>query len=85
MKPMMKKEENPQLPALPSLNGVRRYYIYNADHVNKAKCVEDGRESVTKGDYKIVEVHKHGAGTDCPGVYLKDRGDKCFRFGKGIG
>lgn len=84
MKQMIKREENPLLGPLPSLDGVRRYYIYNADHINKEECVNQGRASIRKNDYKMVEVHKHGASEECPGVYLKDRGNKCFRFGKGI-
>lgn len=86
MKQMSKREENPELPAIPTdqLRTVRRYYVYNPDHINKAECVRQGRESISKGDCKFVELHKHSAGVECPGVYLKDRGDKCFRFGKGI-
>lgn len=86
MKQMIKREDNPLLQDIPEAlrRSVRRYYIYNPDHINKAECVVQGQASINKGDYKIVEVHKHGAGAECPGVYLKDRGDKCFRFGKGI-
>jgi hypothetical protein len=81
-----RKEENPLLPAIPldMRNKVRQYYIYNPDHINKTECVTQGRASIQKGDYKYVEVHKHGAGTMCPGMHLKDLDDKCFRIGKGI-
>jgi len=84
----IRRASNRLLEPIPNdlLSTVRTYYIYNEDHINKAECVAQGRASINKGDYKIVEVHMHGAGTDvvCPGVYLKDEDGRCFRFGKGI-
>lgn len=80
----MKTTKQRQLPKPVAGARIRRYYIFNDKVVNKDECVVQGRRSIGNGDYDQVEVHMHGTNIECQGVYVKDDGVKCFRFGKGI-
>lgn len=63
---------------------IRRVYVFDEKIVNKDECVVQGRRSVAQNDCDQVEIHKHAIGDECPGVFVKDEGTRCFRFGKGL-
>lgn len=80
----MKTVKQGRAPKPPEGSNVRRFYIFDTKIVNMDECIVQGRRSVTQGDCDLVEVHKHAIKDECAGVFLKNEGNRCFRFGKGL-